>query len=175
MPSFWHHHEPSENMEMYFNVIIMQGDVYYKFQVPCASRKDNLCMLEYISSLGYCNPVLPCVSRSHLAHQSLVLYLYRPRAQCHTTHTLYAILHMQQQHRPWRVDERKWCSRANRKWSTYRRTTELEQVQLPDCAEGMGQFGAENLVQAGNQHQIWQCIRFALHSHIPFLSSELLP
>lgn len=28
MPSFWHHYELLENMEIYFNVIIMKGDVY---------------------------------------------------------------------------------------------------------------------------------------------------
>ena len=65
-------------------------------------------------------------------------------------------------------------SRANRKHSTYRRTTELEPGQLPDCAQRMVQFGAESPVQVGNQHQIWLYIHFALHNHIPFLSSELL-
>uniref|UniRef100_A0A0A9EL30 Uncharacterized protein n=1 Tax=Arundo donax TaxID=35708 RepID=A0A0A9EL30_ARUDO len=39
----------------------------------------------------------------------------------------------------------------------------------------MGQFGPGSLIQAGNQHRIWQCIHFALRNHTPFLSSELLP
>lgn len=158
--------------EIYFNTMNIQGEIYFLrpkqsgflFQVPCASCMNHLCSSQFLQErhlnmekvLHY-GDMLERGSISGKFDMRTEKYFPGPNP-----------LHL------WWMVAGRVCSRANRKHSTYRRTTELEQGQLPDCSQGMGQFGAESPVQVGNQHQIWLCIRFALHSHIPFLSSELL-
>jgi hypothetical protein len=158
--------------EIYFNVMNVQGDIYFLrtkqtgflFQVPCASCKNYLCNSQFskernlkMQKVLHCGDMLKCGS---------IYGKFNMRTGKYSQSPILCICD--------RVVAGRVCSRANRKHSTYQRTTGLEQEQLPDCAQGMGQFGAESPVQVGNQHQIWLCIRFALHNHIPFLSSELL-